>query len=225
MCTLTILKQDDNILAVMNRDDDKNRQEGEVKDLGSVKCPIDLRSGGTWIGINNDGVSGFLLNRYDEHHIEHKISRGEIVPKVLDNGNVDDCIAFFKKMNLEKYTPFCLVLLSHETLVKFDWNGANLTQENIDLQQYYVLTSSSLKEQEVKQWRYGQFDEWWRSDKRFVNGIPTFNLKQMKGFEEYSVMVLRDKVCTLSLTKITLSKNKAQMHYLSGNEIQNLIIN
>lgn len=225
MCTLLILRQDEKLVAVMNRDDDKARIEENVREFeGGVLAPIDVRSGGSWTAINSDRVAGFLLNRYDKCEIKSKRSRGEIVLNVLANGGFEECVSFVKSADLSCYMPFVLVLLNSEQLVKFDWNGQKLSENKIELGDYYVLTSSSIEEEVVKKYRYDRFDEWYGGDRDFVNELPKFNVTQIKDRQDYSVMVEREKVQTLSIVKVCLDKEEVDMQYLPRSEIEKLII-
>ena len=55
--------------------------------------------------------------------------------------------------------------------------------------------------------------------------LPLFNLLQLKGHEDYCVMVEREKVCTLSITKLCFDSDGVDMNYLPRKEIEKLIIN
>ena len=226
MGSLLVFLEGDRFVAVMNRDDDISRVEGGVREFpGGVLAPIDVRSGGSWIGVNKDNVAGFLLNRYDECSLANKKSRGGIVLDVLAQGGFDLCVSYVGKMDLSCYMPFSLVLCDGKRLVKFDFNGVELLKEEVVLRDYYVLTSSSIDEDSVKKWRYDRFDEWYHGDREIINGLPKFNLLQVVGKEDYSVMVKRSKVSTLSVTKILFGNETLDMQYLALNDIKNLIVN
>ena len=226
MCTLLIIKQDDKIIAVMNRDDDKTRlEEAPIEFEGGVLAPLDVRSGGSWVGRNWHNVAGFLLNRYDVCEVGNKRSRGEIVLRVLASGAFEDCVLFVQKMDLQCFMPFSLVLFDGMNICRFDWNGASLSREDRVLDDYFVLSSSSIKADDILQWRYDSFDEWNQGGRKFVGDLPVFNLLQVKGYEDYSVMVEREKVCTLSVTKLCFDSEGVAMTYLPRGEIKGLIVN
>jgi len=226
MCTLLILRKNKEVIAVMNRDDEKIRREEGVREFeGGVLSPVDVRSGGTWVGVNKNNVSGFLLNRYDKCEIKIKKSRGEIVLNALAKGGFENCSSFVGEMDLSSYMPFILVLLSNDKIVKFDWNGQKLLKNEFDLKDYYVLTSSSIKEEMVKKWRYDRFDEWFNGDREFLNGLPKINLLQVKGYEDYSVMVERKNVFTISITKVRFDEGQVDMQYLPRSKIEKIIVN
>ncbi|MBL6664317.1 MAG: NRDE family protein [Rickettsiales bacterium] len=226
MCTLLILKQDDNAIAVMNRDDAKVRFEEAPREFeGGVSSPVDVRSGGTWIGVNKNNVSGFLLNRYDECEVDNKKSRGEIVLKVLAEGRFESCVSCVGKMDLGCFMPFSLVLFDGVRICRFDWNGSILSKEDLVLEDYFVLTSSSLKTKEIQQWRYERFNDWNKGGRKFVGDLPLFNVLQVKGCEDYSVMVERPSVCTLSITKLCFNSERVDIEYLPREEIIELIVN
>ncbi len=69
MCTVTFVSDSDRFILTMNRDDAAVRveappREARTNDIAYLS-PIDVRSGGTWIGVNAQGIGACLLNRYD----------------------------------------------------------------------------------------------------------------------------------------------------------------
>jgi uncharacterized protein with NRDE domain len=87
MCTLTLLRASDRCLITMNRDDLIARPESPPKLDGAhgahMIAPLDLKAGGTWIGLNRHGLVACLLNRYDQAAPSDGLSRGVIVPEAL----------------------------------------------------------------------------------------------------------------------------------------------
>ena len=91
MCTLTLVRQKKRLLITMNRDDLIERPEKPLATLNdsntsSVYGPVDELSGGTWCGLNEHGVSAYLLNRYDHYTHNATQSRGLIIPQCLSLG-------------------------------------------------------------------------------------------------------------------------------------------
>ena len=69
MCTLTVYSGKKRCVVTMNRDELRTRKEAGVlhsKSINDIRFfhPVDLVSGGTWFGVNNQGVILALLNRY-----------------------------------------------------------------------------------------------------------------------------------------------------------------
>lgn len=222
MCTLVIVKNNQKIVATMNRDDSKSRHENPITTFNnSTLSPVDIRSGGTWIGLNRDHhIAGFLLNRYDDYTPKNKVSRGSIVLDILANGDFQSCDNFIKNdFQPTHYPPFTFLLLSNNNAIKYDWNGQKLASEIIEISDHYSLTSSSLDETAVKEYRNNAFKQWVIDGKKTYKNIPTYNLFQEKEKEDYGVFVERDKVCSLSITQITLEKDDSTIAYFDRTTI------
>ncbi len=87
MCTVSWIVEDRSYRLYFNRDEQKSRPRAEaprVKATGATKgiYPYDGQGGGSWIAVNQKGVTAFLLNNYsatiDDNKSAEFRSRGEI---------------------------------------------------------------------------------------------------------------------------------------------------
>lgn len=227
MCTLLILRDGDEVVATMNRDDEFSRIEGDVKNfLTNVTAPIDVRSQGSWVALNKNNVAAFLLNSYEDYQPKNLKSRGEIVLRALANGDLDQCLNFVRNdFDFKNFRPFHLHLLKGFSLFKFSFDGNDLTEQEIIIDDYYVTTSSSIKEKEVKEFRFLMFEKWQQQGRKLIDKIPQFNLLQNKGQEDYAVMVKRPKVGTLSISQIFMKNNQSILRYLPQKQFKDFVIN
>ncbi|MFN0206799.1 MAG: NRDE family protein [Planctomycetota bacterium] len=97
-----------------NRDEYYNRPsrppEVFVINGRRVAAPRDARSGGTWIGVNENGVFVGITNRPGEIDTTFP-SRGEIVMLALGAANAEEGKSTVEeRMNLNKYNPFQLFI-------------------------------------------------------------------------------------------------------------------
>ena len=91
MCSIVILRQSDNewpLIIGANRDEMASRKclppGRHWDDRPHVFAGKDLEAGGTWLGINNEGVVAAIMNRMDTlGPMEDKRSRGELVLEAL----------------------------------------------------------------------------------------------------------------------------------------------
>lgn len=90
MCTLIVaagVYEDAPLLIAGNRDERLDRPAGlpVVRDAGSVPvlAPVDLRAGGTWIGLSGAGVCAAVTNRFGGPPDSSRRSRGELVFEAL----------------------------------------------------------------------------------------------------------------------------------------------
>ena len=104
MCTLTYLLNERGYELFFNRDEQRSRLLAEPPKLNKVNkshgaiYPIDPQGGGTWIAVNEQGLSLALLNNYqaplsnnDNHN--KSISRGQLILSLLQiQGNVINAV-------------------------------------------------------------------------------------------------------------------------------------
>jgi hypothetical protein len=117
MCTLIIaLNPSPGVAFVVgaNRDERLERPAAgpELRQHGdlSVLCPTDLLAGGTWWGVSSSGVFAAVTNRVATPAPQRR-SRGELVLKALEGGDVGGALKRAKELSPEAYNPFHLLVL------------------------------------------------------------------------------------------------------------------
>lgn len=162
MCTLTWLFNNEaqGYTLFFNRDELRTRQRAlppsmQQTDSGvNYLAPIDTDAGGTWLAVNQYGLTICLLNNYmakDPDGREFK-SRGEIVLALIDSHSVAAVEENLLAMDLSCYRGFQVVIFQHE-VKEFSWNNINLTQ----LIPQIPVTSSSYDSEVVCQHRHQYF--------------------------------------------------------------------
>jgi len=77
---------------------------------------LDKFAGGSWLGINDEGVFASVLNRKDSLGPLHgKRSRGELVLKALNHLDAQSAAKTFLHFNGENYRPFNLIIADYKT--------------------------------------------------------------------------------------------------------------
>jgi hypothetical protein len=77
---------------------------------------LDEHAGGTWLGLNDDGVFACVLNRYGTlGPAANKRSRGELVLDALDFADAADAAEALQHLNPQAYRPFNLVVADNTT--------------------------------------------------------------------------------------------------------------
>src|SRR5262245_1155365 len=123
MCTVTLVPVAGGVRMAVNRDESPLRAEAlppRVVTVGEHKAlmPIDPVSGGTWVAVTDAGIAITLLNAYpkprDPNAPTPRVSRGTIIPRLIDAENLDD--AFFRTSDLKSddYAAFRLVMADRE---------------------------------------------------------------------------------------------------------------
>lgn len=118
MCTVIVLRRPENdwpLVLAANRDEMAGRPWDPPgrhwPDRENVVAGIDRLAGGTWMGINDEGVVAGILNRRDSLGPDPDLrSRGEIVLEALDHADAADAAEALTTLNGHAYRSFNLVI-------------------------------------------------------------------------------------------------------------------
>lgn len=169
MCTLSYLPLSQGYSLMMNRDESPQRLPAQALRLsrldgvcGPIQTlfPVDGAAGGTWIGVNEDGISFALMNRYPDGYQRPlgAQSRGRLIPEAL---RVDGAMLGLERaaaLDLGLTPPF--ILLGFETAqapVSLAWDGQRL-ERRLYPEGALTLASSAFKPDEVLPVRRALFD-------------------------------------------------------------------
>ncbi|TAL04802.1 MAG: hypothetical protein EPO08_00350 [Rhodospirillaceae bacterium] len=118
MCTVVILRRPNTpwpILLGANRDEMLARPwhppARHWPDRPDVVAGLDDLAGGSWMGINDDGVVACILNRHGTlGPTPDKRSRGELVLEALDHADAREAAQALARIDPNAYRPFNLVI-------------------------------------------------------------------------------------------------------------------
>jgi Transport and Golgi organisation 2 len=118
MCTVVLLRRPGSpwpLLVAANRDELSSRPARPPArhwpDRPHVRGGLDLTAGGTWLGVNDDGVVAAVLNRHGTLGPEPgKRSRGELVLEALDHAEARDAADALSALAPAAYRPFNLIV-------------------------------------------------------------------------------------------------------------------
>jgi uncharacterized protein with NRDE domain len=116
MCTLVILRQPEHpwpLLVAGNRDELRNRPwlppDRHWEDRREVVAGLDQLAGGSWLGVNDDGVVAVIMNREGSLGPEAgKRSRGELVLEALDHAEATEAAQALADLDTHAYRSFNL---------------------------------------------------------------------------------------------------------------------
>jgi uncharacterized protein with NRDE domain len=118
VCTLIILRRPGHpwpVLIAANRDELGRRAAvppaRHWPDRPGVVAGLDVAAGGSWLGLNDDGLVAAVMNRTGTlGPAAGKRSRGELVLEALDHAEADAAAGALADLNPAAYRPFNLVL-------------------------------------------------------------------------------------------------------------------
>ena len=122
MCTLLILYRPKNkwpLIIAGNRDEMKDRPwlppGKHWSKCNGIIAGKDLTAGGSWLGINTNGLVATILNRTNSLGPDiEKNSRGKIIIDILKNKTLDAALNYIKLLDSTKWKPFNLFLANNK---------------------------------------------------------------------------------------------------------------
>jgi uncharacterized protein with NRDE domain len=118
MCTVVVLHRPGAtwpLLLAANRDELSGRPWRPPRrhwpDRPDVVAGLDVEAGGSWLGVNDDGVVAAVLNRVGSlGRAAGKRSRGELVLEALDHADAAAAAAALLALDPDAYRPFNLLV-------------------------------------------------------------------------------------------------------------------
>lgn len=204
----------------MNRDDAATRTEAPPSLWPTASTPFvapkDLQAGGTWIGVNANGVIACLLNRYDAAP-PGRASRGAIVVEAMNATNLEAAYGALAGLDHSLYAPFTCVLIDRDGASRLDWTGANATRTDLDTQHDTMVTSSSWQFDEVSAKRNNLFQTLRETENDAIARIAAFHSHRDGAHDAWAPMMQRPLSETKSVTQIEIAGEAAEMRYWSRN--------
>lgn len=118
MCTVVILRRPEHrwpLLLAANRDEMADRPwlppGRHWRDRPNVRAGQDELAGGSWLGMNDEGLVAGLLNRRDSLGPDPNLrSRGELVLEALDHADAVDAADALSHLDGRSYRSFNMVI-------------------------------------------------------------------------------------------------------------------
>ncbi|MBE1275557.1 NRDE family protein [Enterovibrio baiacu] len=223
MCTVSWLLHDKGYEVFFNRDEQKGRaiaqppQHFTQNDV-QFAMPVDPDGGGTWIAMNNQGLSLCLLNFYQGDIPDLPlISRGLLVKRLAPSACVADVVAVLNDLHLGSYAPFTLLVFAPDLsanqghVIAFQWDGHVLTQRPSK----EPMISSSVAYEEVMLARQEAYQSI-MTEPRTVEKAWAFHRSHVPEAGYKSVCMHREDANTVSFTHVKVNEDEMQMAYVDG---------
>lgn len=221
MCTVTFSPRKQGFALGMNRDEKLTRASGlpPSKKLinGSAVLSPSEPGGGTWITLNDSGVTFALINWYSitARARADSVSRGEVVRAVSALDSLHSTPVILEKLPLKKINPFRLIGIHPATneIVEWRWNLKKLARKN--------------HRWKTQQWISSGFDEPTAQrvrGKTFLQArcqntagslawLRRLHSSHSPENGPFSTCMHRADAATVSYTEVTVSPGRAKMFY------------
>ncbi len=220
MCTVTYIPLRNSILFSSSRDESPARTPAVSPVLRRGKkrklfYPTDGASGGTWIGLNDEGHLIILLNGGFENHTRrdsYRHSRGLVIKEMLDT---EDTIVTWQQLDLSNIEPFTLIAYGRHVLHQLVWTGHQKFHLQPDPLEPHIWSSATLYDSNIQALR----KQWFKT---FLekNHIPSdeelydFLVHQSPADKENGFNMNRNEIVkTCSVSVIQMKDNEAIFDY------------
>jgi hypothetical protein len=223
MCTVSVVRAGSGFRVVCNRDEQLVRPAAlppSVRRIGgrAALWPLDPMSGGTWIGVNDAGITMFVLNRTVAPAASGRsaaTSRGTLVPELLRHRRIEDVMRAAADLPLQRYEPFTLVAVSRSTAVWMTHPGGHPTFQSAPVSQPLLFTSSSLGDDIVTPPRRQLFARLVERSATPLGGQLAFHRHTWPDRPNISVQMARRDAATVSRTLVDVTSDRIVMRYVS----------
>jgi hypothetical protein len=224
MCTVTFIARENGYMLGMNRDEQLTRVEALPPARQMIGGRVALfptePGGGTWIGVNDTGITFALINWYSVQARvsgEH-ISRGRLVRSSLAATEANSVDQILKGFPLECTNPFRLigVFRASKQVIEWQWNLSVVHRVAHDWITN-VWISSGFDETGAQAMRRLVFDR--RFKKELTHNsqwLRAFHASHSPACGPYSVCMHRKDAATVSYTEVLTSRRAASMSYSPG---------
>ena len=221
MCTVSWLHQGGGYELLCNRDERHTRRLARpprVRRRRGVRfiTPADGDAGGSWVGVNEFGLTLCLLNRYDvpAGSARPYTSRGRLVLGLIDCRSEVEVSRRVARMALARFRPFTLLALAagRPSLV-LRWAGRPPVAEGVGEAQV-PLTSSSFDTEGVVESRRRHFRQM-AAGAGPVTGelLYNFHRSHAPARGAYSTCMHREDAATVSFTWIRVTAGAVECRY------------
>ncbi|MBC7931517.1 MAG: NRDE family protein [Rubrivivax sp.] len=189
-------------------------------------APVDGDFGGSWIGVNEAGLSLCVLNRHDdaaghgrelsgtEHEFE---SRGLLLTSLMHCRSVAEAMHRVESAHLSRFRPFTLFAIAPDRApLAAHWTGRRLSFETGG-DSLMPLTSSSYEPADVAESRKKLFRQLTAaSHVTTADVLLDFHRSHAPARGPVSVCMHRDDAATVSFSRVRVSEGLVEFSYRPG---------
>ncbi|AEM71069.1 hypothetical protein Murru_2030 [Allomuricauda ruestringensis DSM 13258] len=219
MCTVSFISSGSRYIITSNRDEHISRPlalEPREETIGSVKIlfPKDVKAGGTWFGLNENGSVAVLLNGGFVNHVptrKYVRSRGLVLLDVIASDNPFNLL---QEIELYQIEPFTLVLFTTK-LLEFRWDGHQKYFRPLDGTKNHIWSSATLYKDDVIDYRSNLFQKFIDTNSKITpQEVIDFHSNNHDDFENGFIIDRDSGLKTFSVTQAVLDKKEIVMRHL-----------
>jgi len=224
MCTVSFIPRSRGYALMMNRDEKRTRIAGLPPQLHKIDRRAVLYpsepGGGTWISLNDTGVTLVLINWYsvNQRVVAGVISRGQVVNSACAAGTKDQVDSVVAPLPLAKINPFRLIGIFLATSEVFEWRW-NLSKLEIHQHPWrpQQWISSGFDEPKAQQIRSATFRRaQTQNSAGTLEWLRRLHRSHHPDCGAFSTCMHRADAATVSSTEIVVSSGRATMRHHPG---------
>ena len=226
MCTLSWLQRPGGHTFWHGRDERITRLPGEppgVVRRGSRRAlaPRDGDAGGTWVGVNDGGLTLGLANLYPPEGVGEGgpvpglVTRGRIIDDLLPAGTAAEARDLLGAMDARVFAPFTLAVLERGRAAELHrWDGARLETRTVTAPG--LLLTSSGAGRRVEEIRVREYARLAPGTPPREEDIEALHRSHLKSLGADSFCMHREEAETASLTRVDVGNEGIRMTYTPG---------
>ncbi len=219
MCTVTWWRGPDRYEVFFNRDERRTRAPAHPPRIHLCShvqflAAIDPVGGGSWLAVNERGVTAGLLNYYEREPAAmpaHPISRGLLLVTLMQCRSAQELAALAAGRACERYAPFLLLAFGPDGVRQVRWDGQRaevLTLSDADR----PVSTSSFDTARVLARRRACY-----AGQAGANPEPDelerFHFSEDPLGGPWSVCMTRDDARTVSFSRVRVASDQVSMDY------------
>ncbi len=228
MCTVTYIPnvRSDSFVLTSNRDEKAYRftqpPAGYHHGTRKVSYPRDVKAGGSWIAINENGKVACLLNgAFAPHHKQEyqTISRGTVL--VDFTASEKNNHEHFAAKDLKRVEPFTVISFRYKNkmvqdFIEFIWDGHSKHFRQLDKNSPYIWSSVTLYNEKHRHLRKDWFIRFYEENRDYMTAekIMDFHTGRHSRDDYVNIIMQREAdLKTVSITQVTVDDKILKMQY------------
>jgi hypothetical protein len=221
MCTATWRYHGHGYDLLFNRDEKRTRKPAlrpSQRAAGGVRyvAPTDGDHGGTWIAVNEFGISFCLLNRYpgtEAHAARTLRSRGWLIPQIVHTDSAYHALECLHGLPLSEFAPFQLLVFEPGMPASsFEWDGVE-PAVLLDADTLMPVTSSSYEPRRVTGFRIDLYARTVGTPPPSVDALKAYHGSHGPRAGAWPPCMHREDAETVSFSHVHVGENAADFLY------------